>query len=192
MPYASEDLKAGRFTGMLIQYSLITTLFQILYFDTLSVWLKWADHWSGFYEEQHLEWKTYIWREKFTSYWCYWYRGVVVICWLTDVCNCKDELKTRTKQSFVWLEKLYQPLMYDPNFVGAFMSWCCKLQDDNQIPVYGFGDATCKGTGVFPFYPDRYCHMPGVLSPSSDAFAGLVMDLKTYCFNTLPLFLLFG
>jgi hypothetical protein len=32
------------------------------------------------------------------------------------------------------------------------------FDEDKQIPVYGFGDVTTKGTKVFPFLPDRSCN----------------------------------
>lgn len=32
------------------------------------------------------------------------------------------------------------------------------FDDDGLIPCFGFGDATTKDTGVFPFFPDRPCN----------------------------------
>lgn len=32
------------------------------------------------------------------------------------------------------------------------------FDDDGLIPAYGFGDATTKDKGVFPFFPDRPCN----------------------------------
>eukprot|EP01006_Ploeotia_vitrea_P012620 TRINITY_DN3337_c0_g1_i1.p1 TRINITY_DN3337_c0_g1~~TRINITY_DN3337_c0_g1_i1.p1 ORF type:complete len:284 (+),score=36.88 TRINITY_DN3337_c0_g1_i1:121-972(+) len=37
-------------------------------------------------------------------------------------------------------------------------STLAHFDEDNLLPVFGFGDSTTKNTSVFPFYPDRDCH----------------------------------
>jgi hypothetical protein len=47
----------------------------------------------------------------------------------------------------------YQEVIY---IIGSTLA---AFDEDNLIPVFGFGDITTKDKGVFPFYPDgHYCH----------------------------------
>lgn len=51
-------------------------------------------------------------------------------------------------------ENRMNPYQQVISIIGKTLSY---LDEDQLIPVYGFGDISTKGTGCFPFYNDKYC-----------------------------------